>query len=94
MEQRTAGEAATRRLAQAVGIGALLSLPGLSGCAEPPWTMALSPHEMRLRWYPGSTSAADADQIAQLHCSRSGRRAVLAETGQHGSAQTGTWCCE
>lgn len=81
-------------LVRAVGIGALLSLLGLSGCADPPWTMAQSPQAIDLRWYPDLTSGAAADQVAQLHCAHAGRRAVLASNRRDGSAETATWRCE
>jgi hypothetical protein len=56
--------------------------------------MARSPGAIDLRWYPDATSSAEADQVAQLHCARSGRRAVLAESEDDGSAETATWRCE
>ena len=82
------------RLVRAVGIGAILSLLGLSGCADPPWTMAQSPGAIHLRWYPDLTSPAEADQVAELHCAHVGRRAVLASNRRDGSAETATWLCE
>lgn len=82
------------RLVRAVGIGAILSLLGLSGCADPPWTMAQSPGAIHLRWYPDLTSPAVADQVAELHCAHVGRRAVLASNRRDGSAETATWRCE
>ena len=77
---------------RAAGIAA--ALLALAGCGNPPWTMAQSPDAIRLRWYPDVTPTVAADQVARLHCGQLGRRAVLADHEQAGSAETATWRCE
>ena len=74
----------------ATGAGLLLSL---EACNGPPWTLAKSPNEINLRWYPDDTPSAAADFVAQSHCQSWGKNAELVAYTQDGSAQLGQYRC-
>jgi hypothetical protein len=65
----------------------------LGACSGPPWTLAQSPSEIILRWYPDDTPSAAADSVAQLHCQSVGKSAELIAYDQDGSAQIGRYHC-
>lgn len=77
----------------------------LAGCAGlapdpqwtapgPPWPVAVAPGAITLRWYTDTTSEAQAKQVADAHCARSGRPAALIRAEQSGSAEIATYRCQ
>jgi hypothetical protein len=77
----------------AIGVAAIAALAVLAGCTGPPWTLSRSPTEISLRWYPDSTPAASADQVAQLHCQSWEKSAELVSDTQDGSAEIAEYRC-
>ena len=77
----------------AIGAAGIAALVALAGCTGPPWTLSRSPTEISLRWYPDSTSAAAADQVAQLHCQSWEKSAELVSDTQDGSAEIAEYRC-
>ena len=81
----------------AILLAALLAIA--AGCADaPPWVQSASADRIVLRWYPSDVdpiaTQTAARSKADAHCAQSGKRAVLAETGLSGSAQTATYLCQ
>jgi hypothetical protein len=80
------------RMARIALAGGLLCLAGCGG--GPPWTTSQTPDSITLRWWADSrTTAAEAEQVAELHCAASGRHAALADTEQSGSAKIAHYRC-
>jgi hypothetical protein len=77
----------------AIKAAAIAALTALAGCTGPPWTLSRSSTEISLRWYPDSTPAAAADQVAQLHCQSWQKSAELISDTQDGSAQIAKFRC-
>jgi hypothetical protein len=72
---------------------ALLSLAGCAGPPGPPWTEAVSPSQITLRWYSDDLSEAAARQVADAHCGAIGSSAELAAAEQDGSVEIASYRC-
>ncbi len=73
--------------------GGFAVLLALAACGGSPWTLAKSHDDIALRWYPDTTPAAAADEVAPLHCRSWGKYAELASDAQDGSAEIARFRC-
>jgi hypothetical protein len=81
------------RSGTAIASAALALSLVLVGCNGPPWTLNRSPQSIALRWYPDTTPAFAADQVAQLHCGSWDKTAELISSSQDGSAEIAEYRC-
>jgi hypothetical protein len=65
----------------------------LAGCSGPPWVTAQSPDQISLRWWSDDSTIAAAEQVADAHCARYGRSALLAQDQKSGSAEIADYAC-
>jgi hypothetical protein len=92
-EADRASEAPMLKLNAAIGAGAVAALLFLAGCNGPPWTLEKSPTGIALRWYPDTTPALLADEVAELHCGSSDKAAELVSDTRDGSAEIAKYYC-
>ena len=83
----------TIRPAAAFAVVLVVGLAGCVGPPGPPWTEAASPNSITLRWYADDVSPAAARQVADAHCSSTGRNAALDTIELDGSAEIASYLC-
>ncbi len=58
-----------------------------------PWVLNQSPDRIAMRWYPDTTTQWSATLVAQAHCARTNRTAVLVSDARDGSDELAEYHC-